>query len=132
MALLGASPASAAPLKGLASPATCGNFAAEIANLTNPDNPGAVYGIIQLSYSSCTRNVWAYLDSYGPACEPGIDYCGTGTVYRNSDGATSTCSLQSGQTTCNSGQLYDGGVTSYAYGSVDNGPLSGYGQTASY
>lgn len=125
--LIAAPPAAAAPVA--ANAAACGNYAAKIAYL---NVPSSTTGKIQLSYSSCTRNVWAYLESYAPPCQPAQDFCGDGTVHRNSDGAERTCSLPAGGTTCNSSQLYDGNVTSYAKGYIDNGAYTARNQTGSY
>lgn len=110
-------------------PSSCGNFAARTAYVTTPSGNT---GLIQVSYSSCTRNVWAYLLSYAPPCRPGVDYCGGALIHRNSDGAERSCGLPAGGTSCNSDQLSDANVTSYAYGEIDNGPFNGTGRTANW
>ena len=51
-------------------PSSCGNFAARTTYVTTP---AGNTGLIQVSYSSCTRNVWAYLLSYAPPCRPGVE-----------------------------------------------------------
>lgn len=112
-------------------PACGSNYAAQVAYITN------VYGnagLIQVSYSPCTRNVWAYIQSYYPPCQANGEFCGFAYIHRNSDGATLMCSIPVGATTCNTGQLYDANVTSYAYGYIAwavNQPLA-YGQTGNW
>jgi hypothetical protein len=131
-------PASAAPTGEMraaktARPASCGNFAARTAYVTDPFGNR---GLIQVSYSSCTRNVWAYLLSYMSPCHvvPGdsANGCGYGVIHRNSDGAERSCGISEGQTSCNSDQLNDANVTSYAYGEIDDGPYNALGSTSNW
>lgn len=101
------------------------------ATLRNP-NTKTAYGRIELRYSSSCRTAWARLTSFGPACIPGDDFCGFGSVIRNSDGRRFSCSLQRGRKSCYTAQVNDAGVTSYASGQVDNGAYSGTGKTGSF
>lgn len=95
-------------------------------------SPGGVRGTMYLYYSSACRTTWAKVVTDSPPCQPGVDYCGSATVHRNSDGKEMTCHIPSGQSSCYTKQVNDANVTSYAYGHFDNGPWTYYGTTGSY
>jgi hypothetical protein len=119
--------------------ATCGSFAAEDAYITFN---GANWGLVQLSYSSCTRNAWGYGVSYNtcyPNSDPGGEApYGCAVVYgvENGVGDMGECVTgRGGQPlqSCNTNQWSDANVTSYAWAYI--GSQSGstaVGTTASY
>lgn len=90
-------------------------------------------GRIELRYSSSCRTVWARIISW--------QHGGVGEfaqIFRNSDGAQWSCSSYVWSSalngnSCYTRMLYDGGVTSYAYGASPNqsGRLF-FGKTQSY
>lgn len=95
-------------------------------------SPVGQSGAVYLYYSSACRTTWAKIATSAPGCQPGVDYCGSATVHRNSDGKEMTCHIQPGQSSCYTKQVNDANVTSYAYGHYDNGAWTYSGQTGSY
>ena len=106
---------------------------AEDREIITSDGRG-VTGVIQLRYSTACRTVWArIINSFTPS-----NSNAEGSVFRNSDSNVESClhltySSSLGNYSCYTAMLYDGGVTSYAVGTIDliNGPNS-YGRTPSY
>ncbi|HEX8002234.1 MAG TPA: DUF2690 domain-containing protein [Mycobacteriales bacterium] len=93
------------------------------------------FGLIDLRYSTGCRTAWARLTStYGVACTPGDDGCGSAYVHRNSTTypAHYSCPTPAGGKSCYTKQVNDAGFTSYAHGEVDTGPLTASGTTSSY
>lgn len=73
---------------------------------------------VRLWYSPSCRTVWASIYD-----APAPDGTGEGyaEIHRNSDGLTLECQVQQGDNNCYTNMLYDGGVTSYAYGYYNDG-----------
>ncbi|MCF2527051.1 DUF2690 domain-containing protein [Yinghuangia soli] len=95
-------------------------------------SPGGSSGTVYLYYSTACRTTWAKIVTGAPACQPGVDYCGSATVHRNSDGKEMTCNIPTGKSACYTKQVNDANVTSYATAHYDNGPWTFYGTTGSY
>ncbi|MEU6976013.1 DUF2690 domain-containing protein [Streptomyces sp. NPDC046371] len=93
-------------------------------------------GTIDLRYNSGCRTVWARitLDSPQGWCGDSAagQPCATAEVIRNSDGASLSCQVPQGGTSCYTRMLNDAGVSSYAQGiTYTSGGLK-YTQTGSY
>lgn len=98
-------------------------------------HPSGFYqGWVELRYSSTCRTVWGRaISTQTHACQPGVDYCVFTKAHRNSDGyEVPIVQSASGSKQVYSNQLDDAGVTSKAYGSIDNGCCSGSAWTGSY
>jgi hypothetical protein len=79
--------------------------------------------IVTLHYSASCKTVWTRLTmpaKEGDCGNASAGYaCPTGTVTRNSDGASRSCTVKKGQTTCTTAQLPRNGGTAFASGEVD-------------
>jgi hypothetical protein len=73
---------------------------------------------IYLHYSPGCRAVWASIVNAPP--QTANNAGGYADVHRNSDNARLACNAGY-KTSCYTNMLYDGGVTSHAYGEVDTG-----------
>jgi hypothetical protein len=99
------------------SPGTTGCAATAItAKSVNLYRGSELLGIVQLRYSTACRTVWGRIVNY-------VSTVGAALVHRNFDGRVEQCnsltySSTLGAYSCYTLQLYDGGVTSYAGGSV--------------
>jgi hypothetical protein len=96
---------------------------------TDPTTGIPISGLIELRYSPTCRTAWARIqvyDTYPTSTEA--------QIFRSSGGSEScyilSYSSSLGSYTCYTAMLYDGGVTSYAIGEVDN--YLAYAQTGSY
>jgi len=87
---------------------------------------------IRLHYSPSCRTVWASIyDATAP--EPGNSAGGHADIHRNSDNHRFDCQVEAGDGgSCYTAMLYDGGVTSHAYGTEDNGIITGAAYTINY
>lgn len=89
-------------------------------------------GWIELRYSSVCRTAWARVYSYN-GYQPSVAFSSTAKVHRNSDGLQYSCTFTTaGQHSCYTKMVNDSGVTSYAWGEIDNGLTWITGQTTSY
>jgi hypothetical protein len=105
---------------GVTSPAvpqTCGWESAESA-YNRVSGSGTNYGITELNYSTCTRNVYTSVASYMSPCTSAGIGCGPGYLFAG-NGVTYPCYIQTGQTTCTTAQASDAGVTAWAEGDIE-------------
>jgi hypothetical protein len=111
----------------------CANTAETVASAAIYDSSGtAKLGYIELRYSTACQTVWARVTTYG-GYVPGDHGAADATIHRNSDGAELTASFSyAGQTSVYTNQLNDAGVTSYAYGDIDDGVNFDSAATSSY
>ena len=65
----------------------------------------------ELDYSPACRTVWAKISNATPSYDYPTQKI---VVHRNSDGREMPCTVASGNSTCRTLMLYDGGVSSYA------------------
>ncbi|MFE9560193.1 DUF2690 domain-containing protein [Streptomyces sp. NPDC006487] len=87
--------------------------------------------VLELRYSDSCEAIWARI-SQAKYEYPGDNSPGHAKVIRNSDGASYTCSVPLGGTSCYTRMLGDHNVTSYAYGDFDRSPYQWSGRTGSY
>jgi hypothetical protein len=93
---------------------------------------GTSLGAVYLWYSTACRTVWGEVYSSN-GYQPGIAWGSEVTVHRNSDGANEYQMFSfSGQHAAYTLMLNDAGVTSYAFGDIDDGNLIWNGATGSY
>lgn len=87
---------------------------------------------VRLHYSPSCRTVWASIYN-ATAPEPGNSAGGHADIHRNSDNHRFDCQVYAGDGgSCYTAMLYDGGVTSHAYGTEDNGFNTGAAYTINY
>ncbi|MFL6161511.1 MAG: DUF2690 domain-containing protein [Jatrophihabitantaceae bacterium] len=88
------------------------------------------YSKVELRYSTACRTTWARASGWPEDPDYPNDYA---YIHRNSDGRQYTCygGYTRQTTSCYTRQVYDGGVTSYAY-AFEEGPASSSGRTTSY
>ena len=93
---------------------------------------GSTGAHIRLHYSPSCRTVWASIyDATAP--EPGNSAGGHADVHRNSDNSRFDCQVEAGDGgSCYTAMLYDGGTTSHAYGTEDNGIITGAAYTIDF
>jgi len=111
-------------------PPPCGWVVAESAYNRDPGS-NHNYGVTDLNYDACSRDVYGSLGSYYGACEAGIDGCGSATLAR-SDFTSRTCNLPDEGTGCNTAALSDAGYLSYVQSFIDNGPSDAQATTAKF
>jgi hypothetical protein len=106
-------------------------YTAEQVNVYDSHESGIELGYVQLRYSPSCRTVWAKTVNFNEGYVAAV-------VHRNSDGVTESCSggtysSSYGGWACQTNMLYDGNVTSYAWGELEDS--LGYditAQTSSY
>jgi hypothetical protein len=132
MAVLGAVVALGVALLATAAPATAASCSGYGCDGANPYGAGCftgstvvaddplydpsgyyTYGRVRLHYSKACRTVWASIYD-ATATYSGQAYS---DIHRNSDGTEIYCFVPVNGSSCYTGMLYDGGVTSHAYGS---------------
>jgi hypothetical protein len=91
-----------------------GSYVAESA----PVGPAGSTAAIYLHYSPSCRTVWASIVNAPPQTVNNAG--GYADVHRNSDNHRLSCNAGY-KTSCYTNMLYDGGVTSHAYGTIDTG-----------
>jgi hypothetical protein len=111
----------------------CANTAKTVASAPIYDVSGSSeIGYIELRYSTGCQTIWARVTTFG-GYVPGDHGIATATIHRNSDGAELSATFSyAGQTSVYSNQLNDSGVTSYAYGEIDDGVAFDHARTTSY
>lgn len=89
---------------------------------------------VDLRYNSGCRVVWSRTRSYLPGCQPGQDYCGRSRILRLNDWAQlwDMQGHESGRRVWWTPMLNDKNMSSFAYGSIDNGPYTFSGSTPSW
>jgi hypothetical protein len=87
---------------------------------------------VRLHYSPNCRTVWASIYN-ATAAEPGNSAGGHADIHRNSDNHRFDCQVYAGDGgSCYTAMLYDGGVTSHAHGTEDNGFVTGAAYTIDF
>ncbi len=93
---------------------------------------GATGAHVRLHYSPACRTVWASIYN-ATAPEPGNSAGGHADIHRNSDSHRFDCQVTAGSGgSCYTAMLYDGGTTSHAFGTEDNGFNTGQAYTIDY
>jgi hypothetical protein len=113
-----------------ANAATCDNFAAAKANV---DGLWGTDGIVQVSYNPCNHRAWAYLVTVGPPCQSDGEWCGE-AILNQSNGNQVACVTPVGSNECNSAQVSDYNITSFADGYIwrDINQSPAFGATGSW
>jgi len=86
---------------------------------------------VELRYSHSCAAAWARISHASP-WDPRGQLAPTVSVFRNSDGASYSCTVPVGDTGCYTKMVNDNGPTSYARGRYDTGVNWYYATTASY
>lgn len=132
LTVAGTTTASAASVDGSDPQATgCANTAKTVSSAAIYDSGHTEIGYVELRYSTGCRTTWARVTSLiGYNSDRGISET---TITRNSDGRSYTKTFSAyGQTSVYTPQVNDAGVTSYAYGEIDDGIHFDSARTASY
>ncbi|WP_333777711.1 DUF2690 domain-containing protein [Streptomyces sp. IBSBF 3136] len=94
-------------------------------------NSQVTLGTIELRYSLACHTAWARLtlnQTQGACGNASAGYdCAHGSVTRNNDGRTYSCTIHQGETQCYTPMVYDKGMTSFAQAGIDN--VLGYADT---
>lgn len=98
-------------------PATCGWEVAESA-YNRVSGSSTNYGVTDLNYDTCTRDVYGSLSTYIANCSSSGVGCG-GLQIERSDANYETCQIPVGVYYCTTPQLSDAGYTTYAVSSFE-------------